>query len=283
MTDFSTKMIPVEHLKSGMKLAIGVFNSAGTMLMAAGSVISSQTEAVRLKMNGISVVAIEVSSQEVSLPPSKPAKPKPPEPVSLPKGIASARELLQQVTKSVSELTSMVESGALVSFGPVANLGSHVARLARENPWLIPAMLREPPTSVEQVCVRATNIAGLTAAMAVELGMSERDAELLCSTVPLLDLGLVRTLKTLGSGRPIPATHKEVLNKHSKVSQKIASRLSGIPPVVLEAISQHHERLDGSGYPSGRAGDGICEFAQILGLADCYCTVSYTHLTLPTN
>ncbi|WP_305857510.1 HD-GYP domain-containing protein [Balneatrix alpica] len=38
----------------------------------------------------------------------------------------------------------------------------------------------------------------------------------------------------------------------------------------LDAVLQHHERLDGSGYPDGLAGDKISEGARILGLADIY-------------
>jgi HD-GYP domain-containing protein (c-di-GMP phosphodiesterase class II) len=37
---------------------------------------------------------------------------------------------------------------------------------------------------------------------------------------------------------------------------------------VAERVHQHHERLDGSGYPRGRKGDAIALDARILAVAD---------------
>jgi hypothetical protein len=53
----------------------------------------------------------------------------------------------------------------------------------------------------------------------------------------------------------------------------------------LTCVAQHHEREDGSGYPCGTAGTGICEGARIISLADRYgarvCTRSYRKPMLP--
>jgi HD-GYP domain-containing protein (c-di-GMP phosphodiesterase class II) len=39
---------------------------------------------------------------------------------------------------------------------------------------------------------------------------------------------------------------------------------------AVEIISQHHERLDGSGYPNGLKGDAICSGARLLAIIDTY-------------
>lgn len=39
---------------------------------------------------------------------------------------------------------------------------------------------------------------------------------------------------------------------------------------ISEVIRQHHERLDGSGYPDGIAGDQICIEAKVIAVADSY-------------
>lgn len=51
------------------------------------------------------------------------------------------------------------------------------------------------------------------------------------------------------------------------LTRTLRSRLGGL---VSLAVYQHHERLDGSGYPKGRKGIGICEYARILGACDAY-------------
>jgi HD-GYP domain-containing protein (c-di-GMP phosphodiesterase class II) len=37
---------------------------------------------------------------------------------------------------------------------------------------------------------------------------------------------------------------------------------------IAQIILEHHERVDGSGYPNGLKGDSICEEARIIAVAD---------------
>lgn len=61
----------------------------------------------------------------------------------------------------------------------------------------------------------------------------------------------------------------ERIKQHPTIGRDICSglhRLKGSLPVIYE----HHERLDGSGYPEGKKGDEIHILAQISGIADVY-------------
>lgn len=51
------------------------------------------------------------------------------------------------------------------------------------------------------------------------------------------------------------------------LTRTLRSRFGGL---VTLAVYQHHERLDGSGYPKGRKGAGISEYARIIGVCDVY-------------
>lgn len=42
----------------------------------------------------------------------------------------------------------------------------------------------------------------------------------------------------------------------------------GFSGPVAEMIRQHHERIDGSGYPEGLTGDGILQASQIIAVSD---------------
>lgn len=77
----------------------------------------------------------------------------------------------------------------------------------------------------------------------------------------------------------------EILNKSSKLStlemdmiklhvgfgyQMLQSVKFDCQPSVAEIIFQHHERLDGSGYPRGLRGEQICLGARIIAVADTF-------------
>ena len=66
-------------------------------------------------------------------------------------------------------------------------------------------------------------------------------------------------------------TYEEVLETHQHIQLGLKSvRKAGLPEEVLQTIRSHHERFDGSGYPSQLAGTDIPLYARIASIVDCY-------------
>lgn len=61
----------------------------------------------------------------------------------------------------------------------------------------------------------------------------------------------------------------EDIKKHPETGENICSPLNSLKP-VLPLIKHHHERYDGSGYPSGLVGDEIPLLARIMAIVDVY-------------
>jgi len=59
----------------------------------------------------------------------------------------------------------------------------------------------------------------------------------------------------------------DLIKIHAKAGADIIKGIS-FPWPVAEMIVQHHERLDGSGYPYGLRGEEICLGARIIAVAD---------------
>ena len=77
------------------------------------------------------------------------------------------------------------------------------------------------------------------------------------------------------------------MQEHVKFSVELLTSFMGIHPQVVKLVQQHHERLDGSGYPSGLSGDEIDPLAQILGMIDLYDSMTadtmYSYALPPTQ
>ena len=69
---------------------------------------------------------------------------------------------------------------------------------------------------------------------------------------------------------PLTAEEQQQMRKHVEYSTELARRAPGINDQILNMISAHHERHDGSGYPRGLAGNDIPVFGRIAGLVDSY-------------
>lgn len=59
----------------------------------------------------------------------------------------------------------------------------------------------------------------------------------------------------------------EVVKSHAEHGYDIVRSID-FPWPVADIVHQHHERLDGTGYPQGLRGDAICQEARIIGVAD---------------
>jgi HD-GYP domain-containing protein (c-di-GMP phosphodiesterase class II) len=98
------------------------------------------------------------------------------------------------------------------------------------------------------------------------------------------ELGLAGLLQDIGKSK-IPAnllhkqekiTHNEfeVLKKHVEHALALIEVTDNISSTVIMTVSQHHERIDGSGYPYKLSGDQISLTGQMAGLIDTYCALT---------
>ena len=70
---------------------------------------------------------------------------------------------------------------------------------------------------------------------------------------------------------PLTQAEKDHIRKHPDHSAAMLQQAGVTDEAWLSYVRDHHENEDGSGYPSGKAGDQIPVYAKLIGLADRYC------------
>jgi putative two-component system response regulator len=102
------------------------------------------------------------------------------------------------------------------------------------------------------------------------IGLDEDDLAALRRGGILHDLGKVGIPDAvlLKKGRLTPDEY-ELVKQHTVIGERMCAGLRSLA-AVRPIIRQHHERLDGSGYPDGRRGDEISLLAQIIGVVDAF-------------
>ncbi|RJR36941.1 MAG: PAS domain S-box protein [Deltaproteobacteria bacterium] len=122
---------------------------------------------------------------------------------------------------------------------------------------------RDPYTAGHQ-----HNVAQLACAIAREMGLSPEQFEGIRVIGLLHDIGKVAVPAELLS-KPGKLSELEfgIIKSHSLMGYEILKRIEFPWPVAL-AVLQHHERLDGSGYPGRLPGAEICLEAKIIAVAD---------------
>jgi putative nucleotidyltransferase with HDIG domain len=106
--------------------------------------------------------------------------------------------------------------------------------------------------------------------LARAIGLEARDCRLLALAARLHDIGKVGVPEAvLHKPGPLTAEEDRLVREHPVIGARI---LAGVvrSKAVLDAIRAHHERLDGSGYPDGLAGDRIPLLARLIAIPDCF-------------
>jgi len=111
----------------------------------------------------------------------------------------------------------------------------------------------------------------LAMAVGQENGCDPPHLKLLGLAALVHDIGQLRLpLNLLRKVQPYSSQDHRLIQAHCDMGQAMLNQFPDFPEESKQMVQQHHERLDGSGYPKGLRGEEISELTQILSIADTY-------------
>jgi PAS domain S-box-containing protein/putative nucleotidyltransferase with HDIG domain len=123
--------------------------------------------------------------------------------------------------------------------------------------------LRDPYTAGHQ-----RRVMRVACAIAQELGMSEGQMDGLRIAAAVHDIGKVLVpAEILSKPGELTDIEYQMIRQHAEAGFNILKNVE-FPWPVAQIVRQHHERLDGSGYPLGLTSDAILPEAKVLAVAD---------------
>lgn len=122
---------------------------------------------------------------------------------------------------------------------------------------------RDPYTAGHQ-----RRVAALAAAIGEAMGLESEQIEGITIGALVHDLGKISVpVEILSKPSQLSDIERRLIQQHTETGFRILEPLD-FPWPVAEMVRQHHERLDGSGYPLGLSGDQILLEARIIAVAD---------------
>jgi putative nucleotidyltransferase with HDIG domain len=122
---------------------------------------------------------------------------------------------------------------------------------------------RDPYTNGHEV-----RVAQLAKLLAEEMGLSDEEIVGIEMAALVHDIGKLGVpAEILTKPGQISANEFAIIKEHSEFGYGILKDIA-FPWPVAETVLQHHERMDGTGYPRGLAGDRIGTPARIIAVAD---------------
>lgn len=181
-----------------------------------------------------------------------------------------ARRILREASRVTERIMEDVRLGRQMALDPAREvIGQTVASIVRNQDALIG--LNRIRSVDRYTFEHSINVAVLMIAFARSLGLEKGLIEEIGLGALLHDVGKSRIPEEILNkpGRLTPAEF-EIIQGHVLHGQDILMQASGISATALQVVIEHHERIDGSGYPAALPGHAISQFGQMAAIIDVY-------------
>ncbi len=252
------RLIPISSLQPGMKLGKKIYNEEGIILLSENAEL---TDAVirRLRLHGLDFVYVADSRTED---------------VVIHDMIEdeTRRRALQEIRTSFRKMTGPTVKGIVYPY-----LGKTFTSLvesimddlsSREDAMIMMMNIN----SMDQYLYRhSLNVCVYTILLGQIHGYSKEDLTLLGLGAMLHDIGKTKLpIELLNKPSKLSEEEFDQIKQHTQIGYLMLKDEPGIPLKSAHCAFQHHERINGAGYPRGLKGDEISEFARWIAITDAY-------------
>ena len=274
------KKITIDQLVPGM-FVHQILEQKGALTVKSQGKVTSTDVVNTLKKRGVKTLAIDTDksfnvSESSSSISSNSAESEPAEKILAPiKSVSLEKELdratkLHQQGKDIQKLLlENVQKETPFDTSIPKAFSNKLVESVDRNPdaLLCLTKIREKD---DYLLEHSLNVAILLANFGKYLGMSEEEVQDLSYAGFLHDLGKIKIPdEILHKPGRLTESEMEVMKGHVKHGVDYLETMNIAAPLV-QAISEHHERLDGLGYPAGKQGDAISKAGRMLAIADMY-------------
>jgi HD-GYP domain-containing protein (c-di-GMP phosphodiesterase class II) len=117
----------------------------------------------------------------------------------------------------------------------------------------------------------SVNVSILAINLGLALGYSKSELTDLCACSLIHDIGMLKISREL-INKPSKLSEEEFaqIKLHPVYGLAFLLKIKDAPKAASEVIYQHHENVDGTGYPEGKKGEEISEFAKIVAIVEVF-------------
>ena len=260
-------------LKEGMKIDQAIKDRMDRTLVARGTLLDSYV-IDGLKKRGVPGVYIQEGEED-----PEPEQPEVPLPPLVRHNIEKTRtedpvkvRLSESVKKRVSEGVQYLYSNSdSEQFSSTTTSITNDLMKAINDSDALAVDISVLKTSDEYTFKHSVDVATMSMIIAKKQGLSQKD---------IYNIGIAGLLHDMGKSKippeilnkPARLTEEEfaIMKQHSALGYDILKDKTEFEKVIPVAVLQHHEKMNGKGYPLGCSSEQITTYAKILSVADVY-------------
>lgn len=255
------RLVLIDQCRPGMRLARKIYNDAGVVLLAERMELS-QTTIRRLNDYGIAYVYVEDDRTDD---------------IRIPELIAeeTRRGALETIRTHFRDVLRAPDTSRRLVCPPymskafMKTLTDIIDDLSQNPNAMI--MLTDIQTADHYLYQHSLNVCIYTTMLGLSGGYSRDELATLGLGALLHDIGKMKIAPEIlrKPGKLLESEYEE-MKRHADLGYRMLKDEPNIPLLSAHCALQHHERLDGSGYPRGIGGAEIHDYAQWIGVVDSY-------------
>jgi len=254
------RYISLKQARPGMKLARSVYTDDGKILLAFGMSLTERL-ILGLAKSGVDSIYIEdARTSDIII-----------RDIIRPETRQNAVEAIHKTVKQIQNTNKIARRISVKDMGLLFQQVFHEMLNDLLGNKEIIVHLSNISTHSGSMYHHSVNVAALATAVGMSLGYNRNQLMELGIGALLHDIGKMQLPKELLDKKTRwSEAEMEIAKQHTTLGFDLLRKEHNISLLSAHVALQHHERLDGSGYPRGISGKQIHEYAQIVGICDTY-------------
>ncbi len=183
---------------------------------------------------------------------------------------AAARAFYGELSSFTTSLFAGYVSDSIMNLGEVTDWVKKTIQMVHENRDYLLRFVDMSAEGDRYLISHAVNTTILSIAIGEYLKAPPHRLIELGNACLLHEIGMYKLPAELRrSSQPLSEEQRKTLAAHTVAGYRVLKGISAPENVALAAL-EHHERVDGTGYPRGLSGDTITEYAKIIAVACSY-------------
>ncbi|MDQ6418321.1 HD-GYP domain-containing protein [Paenibacillus sp. LHD-117] len=254
------RLLSITQCKPGMRLAKKIFSEDGIVLLGDRMELTNRL-ITRLAECGVQYVYVEDSRTEDIIPPSLIRE-------------ETFRMAIKEIRTNFREMMDRPHKRKGAAYPYIAQpfkamMNLIIDDLSNQEEAMI--MLMNMGTVDHYLFQHSLNVCVYSTLLGLSNGYSREEVTTLGLGALLHDIGKTQiNVNVLKKPDKLTNDEFELMKRHPQIGFELLKDEPNLPLIVAHCAFQHHERLDGSGYPRGIKGNEIHDYAKWIGLVDSY-------------
>jgi len=239
------------ELVPGMKIAETILNDYGAIVMSEGTVLDDN---LINKIKNVGVYRLQIFDEQDKK--------------------VEINNVFEQKydenVKKVKGIISEISNGGDLNATQIDNVVDSVLEKSQERSDIV-SCLNQIRSSDDYTYSHSVNVSLVSMLIGRWMKLDDEKIRLLVQAGLLHDIGKTKVpIEILNKPGKLTKEEFEEMKKHTVYGYRILEKVPNISKEVMAAVLMHHEKEDGSGYPTGLTGEKVNLLAKIVSVADVF-------------